>query len=133
MSKNTFIIFFLVVLALIVLSGCTPTCDPGSLLSPDLVSPNWREVLDGSAALLEWSYPDTCEPDEFEIILSQRSDYTVIEHTQLVAGNSTTWTAPVLDNAEEYFWRVRPKVGSTYGPYSNRIKVILHPAVLLGC
>jgi hypothetical protein len=122
MSKRVIIVFSLMVLTMIGLSACTPTCDPGSLQPPDLQSPNWREVVDGSAALLEWSYSDTCEPDNFEIILSQDRDFSVIEHTQLVAGSSTSWTPPLLDIAEEYFWRVRAKVGSTYGPYSHELR-----------
>jgi len=124
MSKKNIIAFLFAFIILIVLSGCDPitTCDPGSLLAPDLVSPDWREVVDGSSAQLEWSYPDTCEPDQFEIILSQERDYSVIEHTQLVSGNATTYTPPTLDIAEEYFWRVRAKVGSTFGDYSHELR-----------
>ena len=105
MSKKIIIAFLFAFIILIGLSGCDPipTCAPGSLLAPDLVSPDWREVVDGTSAVLEWSYPDTCEPDQFEIILSKERDYSVIEHTQLVAGDSTTYTPPTLDIAEEYF------------------------------
>lgn len=124
MSKKIIVSFTFLVITLFGLSGCDPipTCAPGSLLAPDLVSPDWREVVDGSSAQLEWSYPDTCEPDQFEIILSQERDYSVIEHTQLVSGSATTWTPPALDIAEEYFWRVRAKVGSTYGDYSHELR-----------
>ena len=116
MSKRT--IFFPLLTALF-LTACTLTCDPGSLAQPDLVSPNWREVVDGTNAVLEWSYPDTCNPENFEIILSKDRDYSVIEFTELVPGNSTTWTAPTLDIADQYWWRVRAKVGSSYGGYSG--------------
>jgi len=123
MSKKAIITLLSMAAALLILSGCTPTCDPLSLVAPVLVSPDWREVVDGSAASLEWSYPDaSCEPEDFEIILSQDRDFNVIEHTELVPGDSTSWTAPVLDVAEEYFWRVRAKVGSSYGPYSNELR-----------
>ena len=124
MSKKIIIAFLFAFIILIGLSGCDPipTCAPGSLLPPVLVSPDWREVVDGTTAVLEWSYPDTCEPDQFEIILSQERDYSVIEHTQLVSGSSTTWTPPTLDIAEEYFWRVRAKVGATFGGYSNELR-----------
>lgn len=123
MSKKAIIVFLLFVLTLVFLSGCSPTCDPGSLEAPDLVSPNWREVVDGTAAVLDWSYPDaSCNPEDYEIILSQHRDYSVIEHTALVDGSTTVWTAPTLDIAEEYFWRVRAKVGSTYGPYSHELR-----------
>jgi len=118
MSRKIVFFLFLLLTAL-ALTSCDVTCDPGSLVQPDLISPDWREVMDGSAAVLEWSYPDTCEPEEFEIILSKDRDYAVIEHTELVPGDSTTWTAPTLDIAEEYWWRVRAKVGSTYGSYSG--------------
>ncbi len=119
MSKRRVYAFVLMILGVIGLSGCDVPCDPGSLVQPDLISPNWREVMDGSAAVLEWSYPDTCDPEEFEIILSKDRDYAVIEHTQLVPGDSTTWTPPTLDTAEEFWWRVRAKVGSSYGGYSG--------------
>ena len=121
MPKRAYLILILFLTA-VGLSACNPTCDAGSLLQPDLISPDWREVMDVSAAVLDWDYPDTCEPEEYEIILSQYRDYSVIEHTQLVPGDSTTWTAPVLDNAEEYWWRVRAKVGSTYGGYSGELR-----------
>jgi hypothetical protein len=124
MSKKIIVAFTFLVITLFGLSGCDPipTCAPGSLLAPDLVSPDWREVMDGSSAQLEWSYPDTCEPDQFEIILSQERDYSVIEHTQLVSGSATNYTPPTLDIAEEYFWRVRAKVGSTFGDYSHELR-----------
>jgi hypothetical protein len=39
-----------------------------------------------------------------------------------VAGDTTSWTPPTLDAAEEYFWRVRAKVGSNYGGYSQELR-----------
>lgn len=123
MSKKTILIAFFVLLNLILVAGCTPTCDAGSLEAPDLITPDWWDVLDGSGVTLEWSYPDeSCEPDQFEIILSLDRDFSTIELTQLVAGDATSWTTPTLDSAEEYFWRVRAKVGSTYGPYSHELR-----------
>ena len=118
MSKRLVFALVLMVLGAIGLSSCDVTCDPGSLIPPDLVSPNLWEVVDGTNVDLEWSYADTCEPDNFEIILSQDRQFSTIDHTQLVSGTSSTWNAPTLDIAEEYFWRVRAKVDSTYGPYS---------------
>lgn len=118
MSRKTIFALFLLFTAL-ALTSCDVTCDSGSLLQPDLTSPDWREVVDGSAAVLEWSYPDTCDPENFEIILSKDRDYAVIEHIELVPGDSTTWTPPTLDIAEEYWWRVRAKVDTSYGGYSG--------------
>ena len=45
MPKKAYLIlvFFLVAAGI---SACTPTCDAGSLLQPDLISPDWREVVD---------------------------------------------------------------------------------------
>jgi len=106
-------------LAALSLTACDPTCDPGSLLQPDLISPDWREVVDGTNAVLEWSYPDTCSPEDFEIIISKYDDYSVVYHSELVPGDTTTWTAPTLDIADQYWWRVRAKVGSSYGGYSG--------------
>jgi len=121
MSRRT--IFFLSLLLIgLSLTACTLTCDPGSLAQPNLVSPDWFGVVDGTNAVLEWSYPDTCNPENFEIILSKYSDFSVIEHTELVPGDSTTWTAPTLDIADQYWWRVRAKVGSSYGGYSSELR-----------
>jgi len=121
MSKRAYL-FILLLLAAVGLTACEPTCDAVSLVKPNLVSPDWWEVMDGDAAVLEWDYPVSCEPEEYEIILSQYRDYSVIEQTQLVPGDTTTWTASGLDPAEEYFWRVRAKVGSTSGGYSNELR-----------
>lgn len=119
MSRKTILAAMFLFLITILVSGCTLTCDPGSLAQPDLISPNWREVVDGTNAVLEWSYPDTCNPENFEIIISKYDDYSIIEHTVLVPGDTTTWTAPTLDIADQFWWRVRAKVGSSYGGYSG--------------
>jgi hypothetical protein len=75
--------------------------------------------VDGTNAVLEWSYPDTCNPENFEVIISRTDDYSAIIHTELVPGDSTTWTAPPLGIANQYWWRVRAKVGSSYSGYSS--------------
>lgn len=123
MSRKALLTALFLFLIALMISGCTPTCDPGSLEAPDLISPDWWDVEDGSGVTLEWSYPDSsCEPEEFEIILSLDRDFSTIEITQLVPGDTASWTTPALDPAEEYFWRVRAKVGSTYGPYSSELR-----------
>ena len=122
MSKKLFFVYACFALALLGLSACTPTCDPASLLPPDLVSPGWSEVLDGSAVTLEWSYPDSCQPEQYEIKMFLDPDISSIAHDQLVAGDTTTWTPPTLDLAEEYFWYVRAKVGSSSGHWSSELR-----------
>jgi hypothetical protein len=74
--------------------------------------------VDGSAVTLNWSYPDPCQPDQYEVILSKDVDYSVIEYSQLVSGTENSWAPPTLDIAEQYYWRVFAKVGSTTGPPS---------------
>ncbi len=92
-------------------------------MAPDLVYPDWREIVNGSTVDLEWSYPDSsCEPEEYEIILSQERDYSVIEITDTVDGSENTYSPSGLDIAEEYFWRVRARVGTTYGSYSHELR-----------
>ncbi len=121
MSKRLIFALVLMALALFGLSACSP-CD---MVAPGLVSPDWREILDPNAAVLNWNYTDSCTPDNFEIYLSKDSNFSVIEHTGIVAGNTTTWTAPVLDDAEEYFWAVRAKDEGVYGPQSTELRSFL--------
>lgn len=119
MSKRLIFTLGLMALALFGLSACSP-CD---MVAPDLVSPDWREILDPNAAVLDWYYSDSsCTPDNFEILLSKDSSFSVIEHTGIVAGNINTWTAPALDDAEEYFWGVRAKDEGVYGPQSTELR-----------
>lgn len=126
MSKKTLFIAIFLFISILGLSGCgptLPTCDSGSLMAPDLVYPDWREIVNGSTVELEWSYPDaSCQPEEYEIILSQERDYSVIEITDTVDGSENTYSPSGLDIAEEYFWRVRAKVESTYGSYSHELR-----------
>lgn len=92
-------------------------------MAPDFVYPDWREIVNGSTVDLEWSYPDSsCEPKEYEIILSQERGYSVIEITDTVDGSENTYSPSGLDIAEEYFWRVRARVGTTYGSYSHELR-----------
>lgn len=118
MSKRLVFVLVLMALALFGLSACTP-CD---MVAPGLVSPDWREILDPNAAVLDWNYTDSCTPDNFEIYLSKDSSFSVIEHTGTVAGSTTTWSAPVLDDAEEYFWRVRGVDEGVDGPWSTELR-----------
>ena len=118
MSKRLVFALVLMALALFGLSACTP-CD---MVAPGLVSPDWREILDPNAAVLNWNYTDSCTPDNFEITLSKDISFSAIEHTGTVAGSAITWTAPTLDDAEEYYWRVRAEDEGVYGPYSSELR-----------
>jgi len=118
MSKRLIFVLVLIALALLGLSACTP-CD---MVAPGLVSPDWREILDPSAATLNWNYTDTCTVDNFEIILAKDSGFSVIEHSGMVSGSTTTWTPPTLDIAEEYFWRVRAVDEGENGPWSTELR-----------
>ncbi len=126
MSKKFLLIVLFLLISVLGLCGCgpsLPTCDPGSLEVPELVYPDWREIVNGGTVELEWSYPDSsCEPEEYEIILSQERDYSVIEITDTVAGTENTYNPSGLDIAEEYFWRVRARVGTTYSSYSYELR-----------
>ena len=112
------------------LSGCDPTCDPGSLVAPELRSPDWREVVDGAAVELEWSYPDSrCQPEEYRIRLFSDRDQNEHVLTQHVDGSKHVWNPSTpLDDAEEFWWQVAAKVGSTVGPWSSdRLSFITGP------
>ena len=126
MSKKFLLIVLFLLISVLGLCGCgpsLPTCDPGSLEVPELVYPDWREIVNGGTVELEWSYPDSsCEPEEYEIILSQERDYSVIEITDTVVGSENTYNPSGLDIAEEYFWRVRARVGTTYSSYSYELR-----------
>ncbi len=71
MSKRLVFALVLTALALFGLSACTP-CD---MVAPGLVSPDWREILDPNAAVLNWNYTDSCTPDNFEIYLSKDAKF----------------------------------------------------------
>jgi len=119
MSKRLVFALVLMALTLFGLSACSP-CD---MVAPDLISPDWREVLDPSSASLNWYYSDSsCTPDNFEVILSKDNSYSVVEHSGIVSGSSSTWTPPVLDDAEEYFWRVRAVDSGDNGPWSTELR-----------
>lgn len=115
MSKRFVFVLVMMVLALLGLSACTP-CD---MVAPGLVSPDWREILSGD---LIWNYTDSCEPEHFEIELAKDNSFSVIEHTEIVSGGSTSWTPTGLDPAEQYFWRVRAEDEGIYGPWSTELR-----------
>ncbi len=115
MSKRAIVTFLFMALGLIVLSGCTP-CD---MVAPDLVGPDWRDILSGD---LVWSYSDSCEPDHFEIVLAADASFSPIEHSIMVSGSSTSWTPTGLDNAREYYWKVRAEDEGDYGPWSSEFR-----------
>jgi len=115
MSKQFVFVLVLMAVTLLGLSACTP-CD---MVSPDLVSPDWREILSGD---LIWNYTDSCEPDHFEIELAKDNSFTVIEHAEVVPGSSTSWMPSGLDPAYEYFWRIRAEDEGTSGPWSNELR-----------
>jgi len=115
MSKRLVVVLVLMALTLLGLSACTP-CD---MVAPDLVSPDWREILSGD---LIWNYSDSCEPEHFEIELAKDNSFSVIEHTEIIPGGTTSWTPTGLDPAEEYFWRVRAEDEGVYGPWSTELR-----------
>ena len=115
MSKRFVFALVLMGLTLFGLSACTP-CD---MVAPGLVSPDWREILSGD---LIWNYTDSCTPDHFELELAKDINFSVIEHTEVLPGSSTSWTPSGLDPAEEYYWRVRAEDEGVYGPYSTELR-----------
>ncbi|MCK4488958.1 MAG: hypothetical protein KAU23_01800, partial [Anaerolineales bacterium] len=125
MSKKALLIALFLFISILGLSGCDPSpppCDAGSLVPPELDDPDLWEILDPSSVVLNWHMDPVCEPDQFEIILSQDRDFSVIEITELVSGSSTSWSPPTLDIAEEYFWRVAAIKDSTKSSYSFMMK-----------
>jgi hypothetical protein len=123
-------VFFVILLGLTVLmTGCEydpggSSCDPGELTAPEISSPGPREVVTGSHVSLAWDYPDeSCEPENYQIILARTADFNTIDLTGETGDSSTTWSPPgALDPATEYFWRVAAMSGTTVGPFSNPIR-----------
>lgn len=122
-----------VILLLIIISAgatscdypsATPVCEEGDLISPELISPELWEVVTGSHVVLEWSYGDeSCEPEGYQIVLSQNRDFSPPRITGGTGDSSTTWSpSSPLDPATEYYWRVAAMAGTTVGPYSTHIK-----------
>ena len=125
MSKKSLLIALFLFISILGLSGCDPSlppCDVGSLIPPELDDPALWVILDPSSVVLNWHMDPACEPDQFEIILSQERDFSVIDVTHLVSGDNTSWSPPALDSAEEYFWRVAAIQDSIKSSYSFMIK-----------
>jgi hypothetical protein len=123
MSKKALLAILFLLISALGLSGCDPSkppCVAASLDAPTLGDPALWEILDPSAVVLNWDL--SCEPDQFEIILSQERDFSILEYTELVTGDNTSWSPPTLDIAEEYFWRVAAIKDSTKSAYSFQIK-----------
>ena len=126
--RKGLVLFCLSIFTLLI-SGCDPEtppppCPAADLAAPELYSPDWWEVLDGNAVILEWEYPDpACEPEGYQIILSKTRDFSVIDITGGTGNPNTSWMpADPLEPATEYFWRVAAMHGATVGPYSQELR-----------
>ena len=117
------------VLFMMALSGCEydpfhPTCDAGELIPPELNSPEGWAIVTGSHVSLEWTYGDeSCQPEEYQIVLARTPDFSSPEITDTVDGEQVSWSpsAP-LDPGTEYYWRVAAMTGTTVGPFSTEIR-----------
>lgn len=125
-------LLFTTIIAACNLPTGTPACAPEDLVAPELVSPAPYSVISWTPMtgplppnILEWSYPDDCQPDQFTIEISERRDFAN-RRSGSADGDKTGWPDPDaafpqmgLRPATEYFWRVRAQVGETLGPWST--------------
>lgn len=101
--------------------GAAPVyCDPASLTAPVLSQPVDGGTFVPGSSTLHWYYPGgTCEPEGYIAEVSTTSDFS-----SDVQGATTTWPNSVgwpltVNPGTTYYWRVRPFVGSTQGPWSS--------------
>jgi len=126
MSNRPLLISLFLIIVMLALSGCSPTCDPDSMQIPQTTSPTFAALVDASGLTLEWSYPtEGCVPENFEITVFQNDNMGNPIFVEEVAHTARSITLPTLDEVSYYSWQVRAKVGTTYseglGDMSNFI------------
>lgn len=107
-----------------------PTCPTPDLVAPIPDYPSAFEIVDDLTPILNWVYPDTCEPEGYRLDIGlYQADYDVASTVSGGTGNpSTNWTpASSLDPATRYEWRVAPINGETLGPYSSSVPFFTGP------
>jgi len=119
-----------------------PPCEAGSLLPPELLSPDWIHhagtlastwILDTTTPTLSWQYPDeTCAPDHYVIEVATSSDFAP-ENIVESGGNigwSYRWPAGrELEVGHRYYWHVAAvSMGGAQGPWSYTAILLIGPA-----
>jgi len=122
MFKKAPLVVILFLILILGLSSCNslPTCGPGNLPMPNLLSPDWGGVFAIGTDNLSWKFPyTTCEPEGYIIELSDEPNFV---NTTLNATLSSPDTeinpGPNLQPATKYYWQVSSYVGATVGPAS---------------
>lgn len=127
------ILFLLLMLGL---SGCNslPTCAPGNLPLPNLISPDWGGVFAIGSDNLSWEFPyTTCEPEGYIVELSIEPDFVDTSLNSTLTSPDTTWSPiPTLLQATKYYWQVSAYVGGTVGPASIPHYFYTEPVCALG-
>ncbi len=107
-------------------------CAGVELQRVELIAPDDFESAGTELPTLSWSMPGDCDPGEYVIQLAKDRDMTVDVLEVTLAHPTTVWTIPgPLENAVEYWWRVRAGVdeggGKVYGDYSDRWRFYYGP------
>jgi len=122
MFKKAPLVVILFLILMLGLSSCNalPTCGPGNLPMPNLLSPDWGGVFVIGTDNLSWEFPyTTCEPEGYKIELSDEPNFvnTALNVT-LSSPDTEVSPGPNLQPATKYYWQVSSYVGGTVGPAS---------------
>ncbi|HSM01773.1 MAG TPA: hypothetical protein VK960_04925 [Acidimicrobiia bacterium] len=92
----------------------TTTCGPGVLVA---TGPTGMVLTE--TPTLTWSYSG-CEPEYFEVQISNVSDFTTILTTEYIPGGGRQWAVPdPLETCDTFYWRVRTWEEAGVGAWSN--------------
>jgi len=116
-------------------------CAAGSLLPPELLSPDWIHevsghssvwILDSTTPTLTWEYPDeTCYPDHYVIQVASSSDFA--PENIVVEGGNVGWSYPwppgrELEMGHTYYWHVAAvSLEGAQGPWSYTAILYIGP------
>jgi len=92
----------------------TTTCGLGT---PVATGPTGMILTDTPA--LTWTYSG-CEPEYFEVQISNVADFTSVVDSEYIAGGGRQWAIPYsLEHCDTFYWRVRTWEEAGVGPWSN--------------
>lgn len=98
-----------------------PICETVDLLAPDNVEPAPSSTVTTTDPKYIWSYPDpSCSPEGYHLQVSELSDFSTLTVDLRQTDPAKGWTTGILlDDCENYYWRVAAINGPDDGPWST--------------